>query len=86
MSLPSSAVMFMLPVVVAVALTWRDGGGVAAVALVRRAVDRPAAGPRWYVLAVLLIPVIAALNKDSVQLPKAITDHRPIPPGGCRQT
>lgn len=60
MLLPSSALIFVLPGAVAVALTWREGGGAAVAALVRRVVDRPAARPRWYVLALLLIPVLAA--------------------------
>ncbi|WP_225727103.1 MULTISPECIES: CPBP family intramembrane glutamic endopeptidase [unclassified Nocardia] len=62
MRLPSSAVMFVLPVAVAAALTWRDGGGAATAGLLRRAVDRPAARPRWYVVAALLIPAIAVLS------------------------
>ncbi|WP_433560419.1 CPBP family intramembrane glutamic endopeptidase [Nocardia sp. CA-151230] len=59
MRLPMSAVMFVVPVAVAAALTWRYSGAAAVLGLLRRAVDRPAAAPRWYVLAVLLPAALA---------------------------
>ncbi|MGW4772392.1 CPBP family glutamic-type intramembrane protease [Nocardia sp. NPDC004278] len=62
MRLPSSAFMFVLPIIVAAVLTWRHSGGAATVTILRRAVDRPAAQLRWYVLAALLIPVIAVVS------------------------
>ncbi|MVU83785.1 CPBP family intramembrane metalloprotease [Nocardia sp. ET3-3] len=62
MRLPSSAFMFVLPVLVAVALTWRADGRAAAVTLLSRVVDRPAAKPSRYVLAALLIPAIGVLS------------------------
>ncbi|MFR9768737.1 CPBP family intramembrane glutamic endopeptidase [Nocardia sp. SC052] len=61
MQLPVSTVIFVLPVVVAAALTWRRGGS-DLVALLRRSVDGPAASLRWYALAVLLFPTLAVAS------------------------
>ncbi|WP_167829375.1 CPBP family intramembrane glutamic endopeptidase [Nocardia vulneris] len=44
------------------ALTWRDGGGVAVMALLRRVVDRPAARLRWYAAAALMVPAIGVVS------------------------
>lgn len=60
--LPVGAMMFVLPAVVAVALVRQADGRVGAVALLRRVVDRPAGPLRWYVVAVLVIPLIAATS------------------------
>ncbi|MEV4127765.1 type II CAAX endopeptidase family protein [Nocardia sp. NPDC049707] len=62
MYLPPSAVMFVVPVIVATALTRWHSGGAAAAGLLKRAVDRPAAPLRWYALAVLLVSVIAVVS------------------------
>lgn len=59
MRLPASAVMLVLPGLVAAGLSWRDGGRVAVTALLRRAVDRPPARWRWYALAAGLFPVLS---------------------------
>ncbi|MEU1430853.1 CPBP family intramembrane glutamic endopeptidase [Nocardia sp. NPDC005746] len=66
MRLPASAAMFMIPVAVAVALTWRYSGAAAVPGLLRRAVDRPAAALRWYVLAVLLPVALAVVSAAAV--------------------
>ena len=60
--LPVSAMMFLLPVVVAVALTWQAAGRAGAAALLRQVVDRPAGPRRWYVIAALAIPLIAVAS------------------------
>ena len=62
LQLPVSAMMFVLPVVVAAAMVWQEAGRTGVVAFLRRAVDRPAGPLRWYVIAALVIPVIAVCS------------------------
>ncbi|QLY30181.1 CPBP family intramembrane glutamic endopeptidase [Nocardia huaxiensis] len=62
LTLPSSAAILLLPSAVAVGLTWRDSGGAAVSALLRRVVDRPRAAMRWYLSAVLLMPAIGSVS------------------------
>lgn len=59
LGLPASALMFLLPVLVAVFLVYRDEGGAAVRALLRRAFDYSAApNPVWYLVAVG-VPLVA---------------------------
>ncbi|MFC4013286.1 CPBP family intramembrane glutamic endopeptidase [Nonomuraea purpurea] len=60
--LPASATMFVLPVLAAAILAYRDGGRAAVTALLARVVDRPAGRVRWYVAAALLPAAIGALS------------------------
>ncbi|WP_433225835.1 CPBP family intramembrane glutamic endopeptidase [Microtetraspora malaysiensis] len=62
MDLPASATMFVLPVLAAAILAYRDGGPAAVTALLARVVDRPAGRARWYVAAALLPAAIGALS------------------------
>ncbi|RDI55426.1 hypothetical protein DFR68_101259 [Nocardia mexicana] len=58
-AVPASAAMFVVPAVAAMILTAWPGGRTAAVALVARIIDRPLGPGRWYVVAVLVSPVVA---------------------------
>lgn len=58
---PASAVMFVVPVLAAVMLTWRDSGRAGVAVLLRRVVDRPAARARWYLLALALPVAVGVL-------------------------
>ncbi|MEV3984798.1 type II CAAX endopeptidase family protein [Nonomuraea sp. NPDC049758] len=62
MELPASATMFVLPVLAAAILAYRDGGPAAVTGLLARVVDRPAGRARWYVAAVSLPAAIGALS------------------------
>jgi membrane protease YdiL (CAAX protease family) len=62
MRLPASAVMFVVPVVAACGLVWRDDGVAGVVGLLGRVVDRPSAGWGWYVVAVVVAPVIGVVS------------------------
>lgn len=61
MRLPASAVMVVLPGLVAAGLMWRDGGTTAVTALVRRVVDSPPARLRWYAITAGLFPLSSLL-------------------------
>ena len=62
LQLPVSAMMFVLPVAVAAAMVWQAAGQAGVGAFLRRAADRPAGPLRWYVIAALVIPVIAVCS------------------------
>ncbi|MEV4218755.1 CPBP family intramembrane glutamic endopeptidase [Nonomuraea sp. NPDC049725] len=58
--MPASAAMFVVPLVAAVVLVWRDAGRAGVVALLAGVVDRPAGRARWYAVAVALPVVVGA--------------------------
>ncbi|MEV0592009.1 CPBP family intramembrane glutamic endopeptidase [Nonomuraea cavernae] len=78
--LPASATMFVLPVLAAVVLAYRDGGRAAVMALLARVIDRPAARARWYVTAVLLPVVVGALAWTFGWLAGEVGSVLPTPP------
>lgn len=61
MRLPASAVMVVLPGLVAAGLMWRDGGTTAVTALVRRPADSPPARLCWYAITAGLFPLSSLL-------------------------
>ena len=78
-TLPTSALMFTLPVIVAVILVYRDGGVAGVVRLLRRAVDWSTA-PRkyWYLIAVLIAPVITVISYGLARAAGLVGGHVPL--------
>ena len=61
--LPVAATAFVVPVVAAALLVYREGGGAALAAFLRRAVDlRRVRDPVWWVPTLLLMPALWALS------------------------
>lgn len=66
LGLPASAVMFLVPVLAAVLLVYRDEGRTAVWALLRRAFDYSAAPHKVWYLAAAGLPVVAAVAAHGI--------------------
>ncbi|WP_228002536.1 CPBP family intramembrane glutamic endopeptidase [Nocardia australiensis] len=66
MELPASAAMFVLPVLAAAILTYRDSGWGGTVRLLRRIGDYSAAPRKFWYLVALLIPAVVALVSHGI--------------------
>lgn len=80
--LPSGALMAFTPMIAALILVYRASGMVGAMALLKRAFDfSQVHGVRWYLAALLIMPIVGVMEYGVLRLTGAIRPAMQIAPG-----